>query len=204
MSGYTMTQNELLYAHYGAGTASTPTTTPGSSAMVGYPPMYVPAGFMSVVGERSSSLLLKAGGIMIATATVPTWQIGIYGTITQPAQFSGAGAPGLIGQTATFTPSVTTGCWFNLSVRIGLRTLGAYGTGAGVSTVVCIGEFDYVAAAGTDVVQYIPTSPATSYTPSCTVWPTDQQVYIWPVISLGAATAGNTLAMQYMKLYGEN
>jgi hypothetical protein len=27
---------------------------------------------------------------------------------------------------------------------------------------------------------------------------------LWPGLTLGAATAGNTVTVQYMKLYGEN
>ena len=32
----------------------------------------------------------------------------------------------------------------------------------------------------------------------------DQQIFLWPYLTLGAATAGNTVTMQMAKLYGEN
>src|ERR1700734_3133098 len=100
MSGFTMTQTELLYAYYGAGTVSVPTTTPGSSMTLGYPPITVPGGYMSSVGERSSSLKLMGGGIAIITATVPTWQFSLWATTAQPATWAASGSAFLIGQTA--------------------------------------------------------------------------------------------------------
>ena len=37
-----------------------------------------------------------------------------------------------------------------------------------------------------------------------TVWQSDQEYYLWPYLTLGAATASNTVTVQYVKLYGEN
>lgn len=201
MSGYTQTTNELLYAFYGAGTVTTPTTTPGSSMILGYPPVTVPGGYMTNVGAHSSSLLLKGGGLLIATATVPTFQFNLYATTAQPAAWA---ATTLIGQTAALAaPTATTGCTFSMEWNIGLRTL-ALGA---ASTVTCFGKVEFWEAAGTStagsVVATIPAAAAT-YTPTCTTWPEDQQVYLWPTLSLGAATAGNTTTMEWLKLYGEN
>ena len=203
MSGFTMTTNELLYAYYGAGTVSVPTTTPGSSMVLGYPEIIVPGGFMSNVGLHSSSLKLVGGGLFIATATVPTFQFSLFFTTAQPAVYSAAGTA--VGQTAIQTaPAATTGCPFEMEWNIGLRTLGL----GAASTVVCWGHVRllYAGAGGVESTNYtlsVPTVGAT-YSPTLTAWPSDQQVYLWPTISLGAATAGNTTTMEWLKLYGEN
>jgi hypothetical protein len=200
-----MTQNELLYAYYGAGTVSVPTVTPGSSMTLGYPPVTVPGGYMSVVGEHSSSLLLKGGGILIATATVPTFQFSLWATTAQPATWAASGSAFLLGQTAiAAAPTATTGCWFTMEWQLGLRTVGVVsGAGSNTSTVICLGEVRFPETFSTPSVYTVPAAAAT-YSPTCTTWPQDQQVYLWPTLSLGAATAGNTTTLEWLKLYGEN
>jgi hypothetical protein len=204
MSGFTQTTNELLYAYYGAGTVSTPTTTPGSSMTLGYPEVIVPGGYMSNNGLHSSSLKLVGGGLFIATATVPTFQFSLWSTTAQPAAFS-ASTGLVVGQTGIMTaPAATTGCPFEMEWNIGLRTLGL----GAASTVVCWGHVRllYAGAGTVESTNYTLSVPApgATYAPSDTSWPTDQQVYLWPTVSLGAATAGNTVTMEWMKLYGEN
>jgi hypothetical protein len=192
-----MTQAELLYAFYGAGTVTTPTVSPGSSMILGYPPVTVPGGYMTNVGAHSSSLKLVGGGLFIATAVVPTFQFNLYATTAQPAAWA---ATTLVGQTAVAAaPTATTGCWFTMEWNIGLRTL-ALGA---ASTVVCVGSVNVFTTFSTTAEYTIPAAGAT-YTPTCTTWPEDQQVYLWPTLSLGAATAGNTTTMEWLKLYGEN
>jgi hypothetical protein len=205
MSGYTQTTNELLYAYYGAGTVSVPTTTPGSSMTLGYPAVTVPGGYMSSVGERSSSLKLIGGGLIIATVTVPTFQFSLWATTAQPATWAASGSAFLLGQTAiAVAPSATTGCWFDMEWNIGLRTAGVVsGGGSNTSTVTCTGKVQFPESFSTPSVYTIPAAAAT-YAPTCTTWPQDQQVYLWPTLSLGAATAGNTTTMEWLKLYGEN
>ena len=211
MSGATMTQTELLYAYFGAGTVSVPTTTPGSSMTLGYPPITVPGGYMSSAGEHSSSLKLVGGGLLIATATVPTFQFSLWRTMAQPAAWAASGSAVLVGQTAILAaPAATTGCWFDMEWNIGLRTPGVVASAgsSASSTVTCIGkvsitEVAILSTAGDDLVGTIPAAGAT-YTPTDTTWPQDQQVYLWPTLSLGAATAGNTTTMEWLKLYGEN
>jgi hypothetical protein len=202
MSGFTQTTNELLYASYIAGTVTTPTTTPGSSMTLGYPEVIVPGGYMNSTGMHSSSLRLIGGGIFIATSVVPTFQFNLYGTTAQPAAWA---ATNLIGQTGIQTaPAATTGCPFEMEWNIGLRTLGL----GAASTVTCWGHVRllYAGAGTVESTNYTLSIPAPSatYTPTYTAWPSDQQVYLWPTLSLGAATAGNTCTMEWMKLYGEN
>jgi hypothetical protein len=205
MSGFTMTQAELLYAYFGAGTVSVPTTTPGSSMTLGYPAVTVPAGFMSATGERSSSLKLVGGGLLIATATVPTFQFSLWRTMAQPATWAASGAAVLVGQTAiAAAPTATTGCWFEMEWNIGLRTAGVVSGGSSAtSTVICNGKVSVWPAFNGAEIYTIPAA-ASSYSPTDTTWPQDQQVYLWPTLSLGAATAGNTTTLEWLKLYGEN
>ncbi|HEY2638453.1 MAG TPA: hypothetical protein VGI66_01030 [Streptosporangiaceae bacterium] len=196
MSGYRPVGTELLYASHQAGTVSVPTTTPGSSMTLGLPPVPVPAQDMSNTGSWSSSLRLVMRGILIATATVPTFQFSLYRTTAQPAAFA---TTTLVGQTAVLAaPTATTGSWCRLEFEIGLRTL-ALGA---ASTVTCLGRVDCSALASPFYAD-IPPGAAT-YTVSDTSWPADQQVYLWPTLSLGAATAGNTFTCHQMKLYGES
>jgi hypothetical protein len=197
---------ELLYAYFGAGTVSVPTTTPGSSMTLNYPPVAVPSNYMSNTGAWSSSLKLVGGGLLIATATVPTFQFNLYRTTVQPAAWA---TTVLVGQTAISAAlTATTGCWFYMEWNIGLRTPSLVnGASSNTGTVTCTGKVVITeTAALSGSTDYILTIPAagTSYTPTDTAWPQDQQVYLWPTLSLGAATAGNTVTMEWLKLYGEN
>jgi hypothetical protein len=207
VSGNKPIGTELLYAYYGAGTVSVPTASPGSSATLNYPACPVPPNYMSTTGEWSSSLRLLCGGLFIATATLPTISFGLYGTIVQPAAFATGGSPGLIGSSALYVASATTtGCPFEMEWNIGLRTMGnVNGASSNTSTVTCFGNVTvFLGTAATAIdVWPIPT-PASTYTPQNTAWPADQQVYLWPTILVTGATAGNTVTMEWMKLYGEN
>jgi hypothetical protein len=205
MSGYQPIGSELLYAYYGAGTVTTPTVTPGSSMTIGYPAITVPAGYMKNAGPWSSSLKLCGGGILIATATVPTFQFTLWRTTSQPAAYANSGSAVLVGSSELVAPSAaTTGCPFYIEWDLGLRTPGTVsGSSDATSTVVCFGQVNVFISSTTTNNFPIPAQGAT-YTPTDTTWPMDQQVYLWPTLLLGAATAGNTVTMEWLKLYGEN
>lgn len=192
MSGYTGIPFEELYSCYQAAT----TTTPSASAVsvtAGYPPIVVPGGYMTGLGAKSSSLRLEFGGQMTATATVPTWLFGVAFTSVTPPAFSAA-AP--LGVTVAFTPAAGTGAYFDAVVKIGLRTL-ALGA---ASTVVTAGR-----VTGDRLPSPFYTSlPATNTAPTIATWENDLQYFLWPYLTLGAATAGNTVSLHYCALYGEN
>ena len=205
MSGYQPVGSELLYSYFGAGTVSVPTTTPGSSMTLGYPACVVPGGYMKNVGNWSSSLKLEGGGILIATATVPTFQFSLWASTTSTYSATGT----LVGQTAVNAAlTATTGCHFSMEWNIGLRTAGVVsGASDSTSTVTCYGKVIIIeASALTGTTDYIIPIPAaaSTYTPTCTTWPASEPVYLWPTLSLGAATAGNTTTLEWMKLYGES
>ena len=206
MSNYQPAGTELLYAYYGAGTVSVPTASPGSSMTLGYPPVTVPGGYMKNTGPWASSLKLVGGGLFIATATLPTIQFALWSTTAQPATYSAAGVK--VGESSLFVPSaVTTGVPFEMEWNIGLRTAGTVSGGSSAtSTVVCFGKvFTALSSTVTNTpnVWTIPT-PASTYAPTESTWPVDQQVYLWPTILVTGATAGNTVTMEWLKLYGEN
>lgn len=190
MSGYTGTQNELLHSFYGAATASVVSAS-AVTITAGMPEIAVPAGFMAATGKRSSSMRLKLGGFITATATVPTFSFGLAYTTGGTPTF--ANTPVLATTTNTVTPSAGSGSW-KMEVEIGLRTLG---TGA-ASTVVTHGSWD--SNLTTTNLQLAPGGSGNTVTN----WQSDQEYYLWPFILLGAATAGNTVTVQYVKLYGEN
>jgi hypothetical protein len=199
MSGYTQTSAELLYSYYGAATTTTPTASPGSSMILTYPPIVIPANYFSKLGAQSSSMKLKMGGLATVTATIPTWQFFLYLTTT-----NAFGQTLTLGSTATFTPGqgATNAVW-DADIDIGLRAL-ALGSS---STIVAIGKYTseaFTPAAYSATIYNTVTMPAIgAYTPLAT-YQTDIQYYLWPALSLGAGTAGNTVTTEYVKLYGEN
>lgn len=192
MSGYTGTIFEELYSFYGAAT----TTTPSASAVSitqGYPPIVLPGGYMTKLGAQSSSLRLRFGGQMTVTATVPTWLFGVAYTSLTPPAFA-ATTP--LGVTAAITPTAGTGGYFLAEIDIGLR---AIALGA-ASTVVTAGKVE----GSLFPSPFFQTVPATNVAPTVTAWETDLQYFLWPYLTLGAATAGNTVSLHWCKLYGEN
>jgi len=203
VTGFTQTTDELLYAFFGAATVSVPTTTPGATITAGYPPIEIPPKTFVNVGERSSSLRLEIGGLATATAVIPTWQFFLYtaiATTTAPAFATTL----TLGSTATFTPGTaeTNDVW-NATIHIGLRTL-ALGA---ASTIVAVGAFQsdvfQSATLGIQTTTYVSMPGPGAYTPFAT-YDTTQAYFLWPALSLGAATAGNTVTVEYCKLYGEN
>jgi hypothetical protein len=191
LSFYTGTQNELLYSFYGAATTSVVSAS-AVTITAGYPEIAVPANFMSALGKRSSSLKLKLGGFITATATVPTFSFGLAYTpfSTSPAF---ASTPVLATTTNTVTPSAGSGS-FKMEVEIGLRAMGL----GQASTVVTHGSWD--SNLTTTNLQLAPGGSGNTVTN----WQSDNEYYLWPFILLGAATTGNTVTVQYAKLYGEN
>ncbi len=205
MSGYTMTQGELLYAWDGAGTASVPATTPGASICVGAPAIVVPGGFFSNVGSyRTSSLKLVIKGLYICTATIPTWQIIIGSNTSDTWQSTSP----WVSMTA-FTPaSANTGAWFRIDLDFACRTL-PLNTSTSTPTLATVSGhglftvYGTATASETTPLTYSMPTASSTYSPSQTIDTTLQQ-YLFPSLVLGAATAGNTLTAESIKLYGEN
>ena len=192
MSGVTTTIFEELYSSYAAATTTTPTAG-AVSIIAGMPPIVVPGNYMTKLGASSSSLRLRFMGQMTATATVPTWLFGVAFTSVTPPAFV---ATATLGVTGTFTPTAGTGAYFACELDIGLRTL-ALGA---ASTIVTVGKVEGALFPS----PFWQSLPATNTAPTIATWESDLQYFLWPYLTLGAATAGNTVSLHMCKLYGEN
>jgi hypothetical protein len=200
MSGFTQTTNELLYSSYLAATTSVPTAA-AVTITAGLPVIKIPASYFVNTGERSSSLRLEIGGLATATATVPTWQFALYAAVlASPPVFA---TTLTLGTTATFTPTAETNYWWNGTLHIGIRALAA----GQASTIVAAGNFESdmfaTSSFGITTQSFVTMPGPGAYSPLAT-YDTSQIYSLWPSLVLGAATAGNTVTVQYCKLYGEN
>jgi hypothetical protein len=200
VSNFKPAGTELLYASYQAATTSVPTAA-AVTITAGMPVIKIPNNYFSNVGEWSSSLKLELAGLATATATVPTWQFGLYAAVlASPPVFS---TTLTLGTTNTFTPTAETNYVWEAVVNIGIRALAP----GQASTIVAVGRFmsDMFATSTFGVTTQLSVSmpgPG-AYTPLAT-YDTSQIYTLWPGLVLGAATAGNTVTVQYCKLYGEN
>jgi hypothetical protein len=192
VSGYSFTQGELIYSSYAAGTTTTPTAG-AVSTIGGYPgAICVPAEYFSTLGKYTRSLRLVVGMLITATASVPTWIFGCAFTTTDAA----ATTPVLF-TTGTYTPAAGTGAQAVMQIDIGVR---AIGQGA-ASTIVAMGQVESPLFTASP---YLMPIPAVGSAATVTSWDVEQPYYLWPYLTLGAATTGNTVTTQYVKLYGEN
>lgn len=203
MSGNTGTAFEELYSSGGPATVTTPTAG-AVSLIAGLPPIVVPGNYMTKLGAQCSSLRLKMGGQLTTTATIPTWLFGLQFTSAQPPAFV-ASAPAVLAATAAFTPgTAVTAAWWEAEWHIVNRTMspGAASTVVTTGRIECPAAFPpvaYSAIAGNMVL-----APATNVAATNATWESDLQYFLWPYLTLGAATAGNTVTTQWAKLYGEN
>lgn len=196
MSGFTQTTDELIYSVDAAATtsvvsASAVTITAGYPACKIYGSIFKNGGASS---ELNSSLKLKMGGLLTATATVPTFTFTLYWTTATPPAFA---TTNTLVASGAVTPSVVSNAWWFLECDIALRALGS----GAASTISAHGEIRSPAAFPSPFSITIPAAGA--YSPVAT-YETDIQAFLWPALTLGAATAGNTVTVQFMKLYGEN
>jgi hypothetical protein len=161
----------------------------------GIPEVIVPASYMTGLGKKSSSLCLKFGGYMTATATVPTFAFGLaYTAFATPPAFSAATPLATLSN--TITPTAATGS-FEAEMNIGLRSMGL----GNASTLWCSGHV-WASPALTTSVWWL--NPLGAGGTTVTTWQTDQEYYLWPYLTLSTNAASNTVTVQYIKLYGEN
>jgi hypothetical protein len=191
-----MNNVETLYSYAGAATTTTPTA--GAVSLIGsYPPIVIPPGYFSKLGANSSSLRLHMGGVIVTTAVIPTflWSFYLTAATVTPAAFLTTIGP--VAATSAITPATaqTTGCGFDLELHLTARTL----TQVASSVIVSGGT---VQAASTLSGGW--TFPAIGAAPTFSTWEMDLSYFLWPALTLGAATAGNTVTTHYAKLYGEN
>lgn len=200
MSGYKPVGSEVLYACHAAGTTSTPTASPGSSIVTGYPPIVIPAGYFDKTGAWSSTIRLEMGGLCSVTAVA--WQFFLYGAVATTSAPAFA-TTAFLGSSASFTPGATnTNFWWDAVWTIGLRTLalGAASTVSAVGKIRCPAFASSAYAASTPLE--IPFPATGAYSPFAT-YDTTQAYVVWPAVSIASGTASNTVTTQYVKMYGE-
>jgi hypothetical protein len=176
--------SEVLWGYGQAATASVPTAS-AVTACNGWPAIDIPAGYFQRLGTLTSTAKLVIQATLTATATVPTFAFGLAVTQANPAAFSVTNLLHAI--SATVTPVAGTAYQTWLEWDITLRAMGAPGAN---STLV--------------TTPFKLTMPQSNGVQTFATFDPQQVAYLWPYITLGAATAGNTITPQWGKLYGEN
>jgi hypothetical protein len=192
MSGTKPVGAEVLFSTFKAATISVVSAS-AVTITAGWPGILIPPGQMgNADGDWVSTLRFKMGGFMTATATVPTWSLGLAIAAASSSAFSAA-TP-LATATNAVTPTAGSGSW-DMECEIGLRALLV----GGASTLVCHGK-----VTGNLFGTNMQLAPAATGNAPFTTYDKSLGYYLWPYITLGAATAGNQVTAQYGKLYGEN
>lgn len=176
-----------------AATASVPTAS-AVTMTAGWPTIDLPSRFFRKTGDQTSSARLLLQGTLTATAAVPTFAFGLAMTQANPGTFSAATL--LHALSTTNTPTAVTAAQVFFEWHISLRTLGL---GAG-STLVTTGKVDCASFAAPNFVSM----PAANGSKTLATVDVTQPIYLWPYITLGAATASNTVTLDWGKLYGDS
>jgi hypothetical protein len=142
---------------------------------------------------------------MTTTATIPTWLVGLAYTTAHPAAFPVVAAGNtLIASTAITPTTIAANSLFLMECEITLRTpaLGA------ASTVETHGWFNASGAlltftASASAAFGVINLPAGNGSLTTAFWDMAEEAFLWPFVTLGAATAGNTLTVDHIKLIGE-
>jgi hypothetical protein len=195
LSGYTLNQTECLYSYGGAST-NLATFTTEDNLLKTYPLAELAGsvfgGLNAKLGQQSTTLKIRAGGQVGATAT-PTYTFSLR--VFTTATWSVGGI--LLGSTNAMTAvsGVTLGSW-TLDGDITLRTHPV--AGATTATVVAMG-----AVAGNGFSS--PGSfPVAGSSPAVSTWDTAAQYYFFLSCACSASSASNLVNCQYLKIYGDN
>lgn len=184
---------ETLWSYAQAATTSVPTAS-AVTMTAGWPTITIRPYFFQKLGDYTSSVQLLLQGTMTATATVPTFAFGLAATQANPGTFSASTL--LHALSTTTTPTVVTAAQVRFEWHIGLRTLGL----GSASTLVTAGWSSCTSFASPGEVSM----PAANGSKTLATIDVTQPIYLWPYITLGAATAGNTVTLDWGKLYGES
>jgi len=197
VSGYKPIGTEVLYSYASPATISVVSAS-AVTITAGWPAIRIPAGFFANTGDWSSALRWKMGGFVTTTATVPTFAWGLAVTVVAtPPAFAATPSLGVTAAVIPAATGVTGASWF-MDVDITLKTL----TGSNTSVLVTMGE---VRMPGVTAAPFLGrTIPAAGAANTMSTYDTSQMYFLWPYLTLGAATAGNQVTAQYGKLYGEN
>lgn len=202
MSGNTGLMFEELYSFSGAATTTTPTA--GAVTITGgYPSIEIPGSYFTKLGKATSSVKLMLRGNLTTTATIPTFLFGVGWTQAVPAVFSATNG---VATSARTPGAAQTAAWWHMDMDIMLRTIGLGSTTTTTITMMgTISSEGLLPSAFSTSVSGEWSMPAGNVTSvSSAAIDVDQPLFLWPYVTLGAATAGNTITTQMAKLYGEN
>ncbi|SRR6266568_992602 len=194
MSGTNTTIFEELYSFGQAATVSVPTAS-AVTITAGTPPIEIPGGYFNKLGKLTSSLHLRLGGLLTATAAVPTWSFGLAYTQVTPAVFSASTI--LCTASTAITPTAGTNAQFWMEAHINLRTLAA-----GAATTLYTQGF--VKCPALFPSPFEQSLPPTGTGNTNAAYDTEVLGFLWPYLTLSAATATNTVTVEWIKMYGEN
>lgn len=195
MSGYTMTQPEVLYSFSAAGTALNTFTTE-ASLMGNYPIPQIPATFWDKIGNLSSCAHIQAfGQAGAAAASTPTFTLSLR-LLSSATSWSAGGL--LLGSTtALATVSGVTGGWWQMDIDVILRSIAA---GAATSSVATVGTLSGSAFTGTGTMPAANVSAVNSTLDNTGA----TSYYLWLSAACGTSNASNTISLQGLKVYLEN
>jgi hypothetical protein len=190
VSGYTGTQNEVLYANAGPST-NLASFTAEDNLQKTLPPVIIPPGLFAALGARSTTLKLRACGQVGSTAT-PTFTF--TARLLTSTTWSAGGI--VLGSSAALTTgSGVTLAPFQIDLDIMLRALAP----GGASTVVTMGTItSQTAFASAGFI------PAANVSPAVATIDNTQQYYLFLSAACSASSPSNLINLQLLKLYGEN
>jgi len=194
VSGYGEWPTECLFSTGLAGTTTTPTAG-AVNLVAGWPPIVIPGNYFTRTGANTRCLRFAFNFLLTATATVPTFAFSLYTTSVTPPAFAATNL--MCTATSTVTPTAGSNyeCWMEGDMFLRTLALGAGSTIVTSGRVRCPSGFPS---------PFELTLPPTGTGNTFATWDSQQQYFLWPALTLGAATAGNTATAQWGKVWGEN
>lgn len=193
MSGYTMTQMELLYALPTAVTKNTFTTQAviSAAASTSIPRCVIPAGFFTTPGK---SISLYAAGTIANTSTATI--VFAMGLDAAAGTIAGTGGATLF-TSAALTPTAAVTAPWDLNADITCQAVGNLGT-----TLQFNGTFTAGAVASSGA--WSAGVQAAKFANNLTG--VNNEIALWLELfgTWSASAAGNTTTLQQFKVYGEN
>jgi hypothetical protein len=194
MSNYTGTNTEVLFSSIGTPTALASFTTEDNLQKT-WPPVIIPAGFFLNLAAQGKSLKIKAWGRAGAAATLPTytWSIRLLTSTTWSAGGILLGtSAGVVSVAATLAP-------WTLEADIKLRTLSI----GGASTLETFGEVRSPKLIASPFMVTIPDNN-TAFTSTTIDNSATYYLFLSCTNTGGTSQASNTVALESLKVYGEN
>jgi hypothetical protein len=195
MSGYTMSQGEVLWASSQAGTNDTYAAGTEQSLMGGLTPCVIPAFYFLNNTSTGRTLKLRASGLITCVSAVTwTWNVRLFnGTNT----FTAGGGIGLGPTPALTAPSsATLAPWF-LDLDIVMRNVNP-----GATSVICA-QGEVRSSLGL-ASPFMGPMPGANTTPQNSVFDNSATWYLHVTLLSSSASASNLANLQMAKLYGEN